>query len=107
MLVIVDTEGKDSRLLSKKRVVQLGLLQQQRGCTTKDLPSIYSESDQGSAKGDTKSLTQRPVAGTPPSSKLVKRAALSTPRVGPVTRTERSLHDGDGGGDVPTTLPIW
>ena len=86
MLVIVDTEGKDSRLLSKKRLVQLGLLQQ-RGYTTIDLPSIYSESDQGSAKGDTKSLTPRPVAGTPPSSKLVKRAALSTPRVGPVTRT--------------------
>ena len=83
--VIFDTESKDNRFLSRKRLVQLGLLEQRE--YYKDLPSIYSESDQGSAKGDTESLTQRPVAGTPPSSKLVKRAALSTPRVGPVTRT--------------------
>ena len=46
--VIFDTESKDNRFLSKKRLVQLGLLEQRE--YNKDLPSIYSESDQGSAK---------------------------------------------------------
>ena len=46
--MIFDTESKDNRFLSKKRFVQLGLLEQRE--YNKDLPSIYSESDQGSAK---------------------------------------------------------